>query len=76
MTITGLLNGLHNILVNAEGKSAKEGKEKRVRNDGNDRKDGKGEKDHQTDAKDDARVLWVAPVDELSNCKEGNSKFN
>lgn len=70
MSITSLLNGLHNILVNAKGKSAKKGKEESVRYDGNDREDGKWEKNDKANAKDNARVLWVAPVDELSDWKK------
>lgn len=67
MSLIGLVNGLHDILVNAEGKGAQKGEEKRVRNHRDDREDGQRKENDEAGAKDDARVLHITPVDELSN---------
>lgn len=64
MSITSLLDSLHNILVDAEGNGGEEAKQRDVCANADQREELQAEKDDQHRAKDWARFFRVPPVDE------------
>lgn len=73
MSITSLLDSLHNILVDAEGNGGEEAKQRDVCANADQREELQAEKDDQHRAKDWARFFRVPPVDEALHYKKKNT---